>query len=152
MKILLALVALLTPIGGLSAQVTLSNEVLVERVSKGPDGKAKVVLQTPSSVVPGDKLVFVLTYKNGGAKSATDFVITNPLPKEVRLRGEVPSGAVVSVDGGKTWGSLAALQVKQADGTSRAAAVADVTDVRWAFGKPIPAGASGKVRFDAVVR
>ena len=151
MKILLALAALLAPVWGLSAQVSLDTEVLVERVKKGADGKEKVVLEAPSTVVPGDKLVFVLSYKNAGAQGASDFVITNPLPKEVSLRGDLPSDAVVSVDG-KVWGPLTALTVKQPDGTSRPATLADITQIRWSFSKPIPAGESGKVRFHAVVK
>ncbi len=50
------------------------------------------------------------------------------------------------------WGQLADLTVPMADGTRRPAQPADVTHVRWAFQKPIPAGATGKLIFRGVVK
>ena len=38
------------------------------------------------------------------------------------------------------WGQLDQLTVAMADGTRRAAQPNDVTHIRWAFQKPIPAG------------
>ena len=59
---------------------------------------------------------------------------------------------LVSVDGGRQWGSLSELTVAETDGTRRAAQPADVTHVRWAFDKPVPAGGTGKLLFRGVVK
>jgi uncharacterized repeat protein (TIGR01451 family) len=152
MKAFLALIMLIAPAAALAASdVSLSSVVFVEHNVTGPDGKAKIVREAPKVVVPGDQLVFELNYRNGGAQPAEGFVVTNPIPASVAYAGEA-KGAVVSVDGGKSWGALDALKIAQADGTSRPATPADVTHVRWSFAQPIAAGSGGKLSFRGVVK
>ncbi|HEX8225567.1 MAG TPA: hypothetical protein VF605_17280 [Allosphingosinicella sp.] len=152
MKILLALLALLAPATAFAAQdVSLTSKVFVERVKPGADGKPVTVREEPGVVTPGDRLVFVLGYRNGGAQPATGFTLTNPIPPSVAFTGSEDSSATVSVDGGKSWGALASLKVVQADGTSRPAVAADVTHIRWSFGRPIAAGTGGELSFRGTV-
>lgn len=152
MKILLALFALLAPVAASAAQdVSLTTKVLVERVKTGADGKPVTVREEPGVVTPGDRLVFVLGYRNGGAQPATGFTLTNPIPPSVAFMGTDDASAVVSVDGGKSWGALASLKVVAADGTSRPAVAADVTHIRWSFGRPIAPGSGGELSFRGVV-
>jgi uncharacterized repeat protein (TIGR01451 family) len=153
MKILLAFLALVAPAAAFAANaVSLSSQVFVERVKQEADGKSTIVREAPSVVTPGDKLVFVLGYRNGGAEPATGFVVTNPIPDAVAYAGTESAGALVSVDGGKSWGALAALKVANPDGTSRTASPADVTHIRWSFSQPISAGTSGQLSFRGVVK
>lgn len=153
MKALVALFALLAPAAAMAADsVTLDSKVFVERTTQDEAGKAKTVLEPPKVVTPGDKLVFVLSYQNIGAQPASAFVVTNPIPQAVAYSGFEGEPAQVSVDGGKTWGSLASLKIQQSDGTLRDAQAADVTHVRWSFAKAIPAGKGGKLSFRGVVR
>ena len=133
-------------------QVALDNHVFVERVSTDAEGKQRILLEEPKVVVPGDRLVFVLNYRNAGAQPADKFVITNPMPSAVRFADAGDTQPLVSVDGGKQWGLLADLSVQAADGTRRTAQPADVTHIRWAFQKPIPAGTTGKLMFRGVVK
>ena len=152
MKIWLALLALLIPAAAAAGDsVSLTSKVLVERVKPGADGKPVTVREAPGVVTPGDRLVFVLGYRNGGAEPATGFTLTNPIPPSVAFSGTDDAGAVVSVDGGKSWGALASLKVVQADGTSRPAVAADVTHIRWSFERPIAAGSGGELSFRGVV-
>ena len=153
MKILFFIAALLAPATAIAADnVALESEIYVERAVSGPDGKPQVIRQEPKLVTPGDKLVFVLTYKNAGNAPADSFVVTNPIPASVSFLSSDSRGAEFSVDGGKSWGSLTTLKVTGADGSRRPAAQADVTHVRWAFAKAIPAGGSGTLSFRGVVR
>jgi uncharacterized repeat protein (TIGR01451 family) len=152
MKILIALFALLAPATAFAAgNVSLTSKVFVERVKPDADGKPAVVREAPGVVTPGDKLVFVLGYRNAGAQPATGFTLTNPIPPSVDFVGTDDASAVVSVDGGKNWGALASLKVANADGTSRPAVAADVTHIRWSFGRPIAAGGGGELSFRGVV-
>ena len=152
-KLLILLLATLAPAPALAAnQIALDNSVFVERVSIDASGKQRVLLEEPKVVVPGDRLVFVLNYRNAGGEPADKFVITNPMPSAVRFAGAGDASPIVSVDGGKAWGALDTLSVIQPDGTRRPAQPADVTHIRWAFQKPIPAGGSGKVMFRGVVK
>ena len=91
--------------------VTLSSDVFVERKVEKPDGKTAVVLEQPKTVIPGDNLVFVVKYKNIGNTPATDFSVTNPLPKAVAFNGTSDGTEIVSIDGGKNWGPLSALYI-----------------------------------------
>jgi uncharacterized repeat protein (TIGR01451 family) len=152
MKILLALFALLAPATAFAANdVSLTSKVYVERVKAGADGKPVTVREEPGVVTPGDRLVFVLGYRNGSAEPATGFTLTNPIPPSVAFTGSDDPSAIVSVDGGKSWGALASLKVVQADGTSRPAVAADVTHIRWSFGRPIAAGTGGELSFRGTV-
>ena len=113
------------------------------------NGKITEKLEEPSQVLPGDQLVFTTRYTNGGTEPATDFVVTNPLPGPVKLAKV--NGFEVSVDGGKTFGALAALKAAGTDGKPRAAELGDVTHVRWRVASIAP-GASGEVKYFAEVR
>ncbi len=132
--------------------VALSNSVFVERVSTDANGNRKVVLEEPKVVTPGDRLVFVLNYRNASAKPAEKFVVTNPMPAAVQYAEAGDGNAVVSVDGGKSWGALAVLRVPDSDGRQRPARAEDVTHIRWALSAPIPAGGSGKLMFRGIVK
>jgi uncharacterized repeat protein (TIGR01451 family) len=153
MKFLLFLLAFLLPVPVLAqSQVALTSEVLVERTTTDANGAQRTALEQPGVVTPGDRLVFVLSYRNNAASPATDFVVTNPIPESVSYVGAESAGAVLSVDGGQNWGELASLSVRNADGTSRPATAADVTHVRWRIAQPIPAGGQGELRFRGVVK
>lgn len=152
-RLFLILTALLLPAAAHAAnEVALTSAVFVEKSMPDAGGKTRLVLEAPKTVVPGDRLVFVLNYKNQGTKPAADFVVTNPLPGAVAYQGTADAGAIVSVDGGRSWGPITVLKVKKADGTVRSAYPEDVTHVRWTMKTPIPAGAQGKLSFRGVVR
>ena len=153
MKLLLPLLAFFAATAAEAQNnVTLGNQAFVEHVRVDAQGRRNVTLDPPGVVTPGDHLVFVLTYRNGGAQPATGFAVTNPIPPQVAFERSDDATAVVSVDGGQSWGPLATLTVAQPDGSRRPAAAADVTHVRWSFSQPIPAGAEGRLTFRGIVK
>ncbi len=153
MRLFLALFLILVPsFSYASESVALDSSVYVERIVPEANGRTRTVLEPPKVVTPGDRLVFILQYRNTGTQSAKDFVVTNPMPAPVAYQGTSDTVAQVSVDGGKTFAELAALKVREADGTLRAARPEDVTHVRWALREPIAAGALGKLSFRGIVR
>jgi uncharacterized repeat protein (TIGR01451 family) len=130
------------------AAVALKGDVKVVR-QVTENGRTSEKLEDPNQVLPGDRLVFTTRYTNGSDKPVDDFVVTNPLPAPVKL-AKVDSFEV-SVDGGKSFGALAALKVAGAEGKTRAAELGDVTHVRWRVASIAP-GASGEVKYFAEVR
>lgn len=155
MKRLISLLALgfAAPVAAQAASpVTLQSNVMVERTATDAEGRTQVRLEEPRVVIPGDKLVFVLNYRNGSGAPATDFVVTNPLPAAVAYQEAGDARAEVSVDGGRNWGQIQALRVHDADGSVRPARADEVTHIRWAFAQPIPAGEAGRLMFRGVVR
>lgn len=140
-------------------KVVLTSAAQIERVETGADGKESVSLKDPKDVVitPGDRVVFTLTYQNNGTLPATAFRATNPMPGPIQFVSVAEDWAEVSVDGGKNWGKLPDLKVsaKSPDGASdivRAAAVEDVTHVRWVFPQAIAPGAKGTLTYRGVVK
>lgn len=133
-----------------ASPIQLTGDVKVNRVVV-ENGKEKHVLSDPSVVVPGDALVFTTTYQNKGADAVKDFVVTNPLPSAVMLAPEGAEKLVVSVDGGRTFGLLASLTVKDAEGKPRPAQASDVTHIRWIL-PVVPAGAQGALSYNGIVR
>lgn len=131
----------------------LKSEVFQEIESADATGKKEKTLVPVTSVVPGTEVVYVTTYKNNGLKPADKVVINNPIPANLEYKAESAygSGAAgeVSVNGGKTWGKLAALQIAGADGKPRPAQPADVTHVRWVLGFSVKPGDEGKVTYRA---
>ena len=129
-------------------QIELAGDVKVER-TQTVDGTERTVLQEPTEVVPGDRLVFTTSYRNNTGETVENFVISNPLPAAVRLAQA--GNFDVSVDGGRTFGDLASLQVRDADGATRTAQLADVTNLRWVIPQ-LAANASGTVEYRGIVR
>lgn len=129
----------------------LSGDVKVEKTIENDDGTTVTALVEPEIVVPGDRLIFGTDYINSGAEPVENFVVTNPLPEAVRLADDADPALVVSVDGDKSWGALADLQVTDDNGISRAAKAEDVTHIRWTLAVVAP-GESGRLEYQAIIR
>ncbi len=171
----------LAQVGGQAASVpaakpavSLSSEARIERTETDANGKERLVLKKPSEViiVPGDRVVFTLSYHNVGAEPAASFRATNPMPGAIQFLTAGEDWAELSVDGGKSWGTLESLTVTSATETAavidpatgkilqpassvnivRAAEARDVTHVRWVFTDPISAGAKGSVSYRGLVK
>lgn len=157
-RFLIAAVAMMLPAATLptaalaTGDVALSSSVFVERTTPDVNGRQRTVLEAPRTVTRGDRLVFVLNYRNVGITPRTDFTITNPLPRPVAFQGTSDHDAIVSIDGGHSWGTLAALRVRESDGSFRGARPEDVTHVRWTLKRAIAAGESGRLTFRGIVR
>ena len=152
-RIILAFAALFLPQAAIAAEkIELSSNVFVEKVTQSADGRQTVVLEKPLTVVPGDRLIFILNYRNVGDRAASDFVVTNPLPSAVAFQETLDGTELVSIDGGQKWGRLNKLRVREADGTSRVAVPEDVTHIRWKLSNDISVGSQGKLTFRGVVK
>lgn len=148
--LLLALAAagLLAHAPAQAGEASLTSAVFKEVESRGPDGRATVALKPAARVTPGDQVVYVLTYHNGGDKPAEGVVVTNPLAANLVYAG--PADALppqASIDG-QTFGPLATLTKTSAGATTKAVA-ADVTALRWTLAQPVPAGGEVKLSFRA---
>lgn len=133
-----------------AAPIVLAGEIKV-RKQVVENGVERVVLVEPQVVVPGDRLIFRTSYRNTSAEIVKNFVITNRLPAGVTLLPDVALSALVSVDGGKSWGNLGVLELDDGAGGKRPALASDVTHLRWVLPEIKP-GRSGEVTYDASVQ
>ncbi len=143
----------------LQNQVSLTSKVYVIRSEKDESGAEVEVLKTPNDVVviPGDKLKFILSYRNETGQIVDGFRAINPMPGAVQFSQVTEDWAEVSVDGGQNWGKLENLtietRVPQGEAvTRRNAGAEDVTHVRWVFDKSIAINEAGNLSFEGVVK
>jgi hypothetical protein len=132
------------------APITLQSDIKVEKTVVQA-GIRKVILVPARRTVPGNRLLITNSYHNISAARIENFIVTNPVPKGVVYTADATDKGEVSVDGGKSWGQLAALTVPAANGVRRPAQASDVTHVRWIVSVIAP-GAEGTVSYHAVVR
>ena len=148
---ILATAAGTAPLSAQDQAISLSGSVMHETVSLDASGKEVTELVEPNTFVPGDRLIFGTDYNNGSDEAVDNFVVTNPLPPAVRLAPDADTTLIVSVDGGKSFGTLSQLSVMAEDGGSRPADQADVTHVRWTLPSVAP-GESGRLEYPAIIR
>ncbi len=98
----------------MQSQVSLTSKVYVIRTEKNADGVEQEVLKTPNDVVviPGDRLKFILSYKNETGQIIEGFKAVNPMPNAVQFSQVAEEWAEISIDGGKNWGELQYLTVE----------------------------------------
>lgn len=135
------------------AQMTASQTVLAETVTTDERGREVVTTAPAENVVPGDRLAYVLTYRNEGESAAEGLVLVMPVPESITLVPGTEDGGTAehSVDGGQTYGALTTLSVEE-DGERRPAEPADVTHVRWRLAGSVAPGGTGDVSYRAVLR
>jgi uncharacterized repeat protein (TIGR01451 family) len=151
----LCLIAGLAAFGSGFAQdrgaLEVTNSVFQEVQVTAPDGTVATKLVPALKAVPGDEVVYEISYRNTGSDVATDIAIDNPLPQALTFVEAATAPTAVSVDGGKRFGNLADLTVTGADGEARVAQPSDITNLRWVVSRLAP-GATGKVTFRARVK
>ena len=125
-----------------------------ELVTVDADGNESRELIAADSVVPGDTVVYTITFTNIGDEDADNIVVTNPIAAELAYVDGSAFGANTtiefSVDGGATWGASDSLTVVDG-GVERAATGSDFTHIRWVVNGTLPAGRQGTARFAAVL-
>lgn len=139
-----------------AAEVQLRSTVFQEKEVAGKDGKKTVKREPLTNAVPGQEIIYVITYRNTGTEPVQNVVVNNPVPKELAYVANSAQGngtrLEASVDGGKSFGVFAQLTVKGADGKTRAANGSDVTHLRWTLTTPLKGGGEGDVTYRAVLR
>lgn len=138
----LAIAALTAPVPAYADPlVALDSAAFVERVQPGTGRTLEPVRQLSR----GDRVVYVVSWKRSTGSGG--FFLTNPLPRSVYFQGTANGDEEVSVDAGRTWGRIGALQI----GT-RFATPEDVTHVRWRVPAAVAAQGSGRIAYSAIVR
>ncbi len=115
-------------------------------------GELRTRLVAAEKVVPGDEVIYTVTFKNVGDEPAENVVITNPISADLTYVAGSAFGASssvqFSVDGGKNFAAAEDLTVSE-DDAARLATPEDYTHVRWLFSNDLAPGAQGVVRFRA---
>lgn len=155
-QILIATLVAVMPVTALAQGIVLQTDAFQDVVVKDKAGKVEKKRQKVSTAVPGGEIVYVITYRNSGDKPATGVVVNNAVPANLAYVAGSAEGAgaraEVSVDGGKAFGTLEKLTVRNADGSTRPARGEDVTHLRWRVNGAVGVGRQGTVTYRAIVR
>ncbi len=145
---LYAMTALAQEPGHLNVQTVVQKE----EVTVNDSGETERNLVSADTVVPGDDVVYTITFTNISSEAAENIVITNPISENLTyVQGSAfGPGTVIefSVDNGKSFAPPEKLLVAT-NGDSRPAQAEDFTHVRWTMQNELRAGAQGTARFKA---
>ncbi|MFQ5609269.1 MAG: hypothetical protein ACE5F8_03265 [Woeseiaceae bacterium] len=132
----------------IEVETTVHKEVTVET----DDGKRETTLVPAEKVVPGERVVYTIKFRNVGDEPADNVVITNPISDSlVFVAGSATNpGARVefSIDGGQSFAVANELRIS-VNGVERPASARDYTHVRWVMQTALAVGAEGSTSFAA---
>lgn len=155
-RFIAAVVALLALGDSAFAQQHLDVQTIVQKqvVVESEDGSSETQLVEAFNVVPGDTVVYTITFENVGSEPADDVVITNPISDVLEyVPGSATNGSMrieFSADGGQTFGVASELTIVD-EGVERPATTTDYTHVRWVMQSELEVGGKGIASFAAVV-
>jgi len=159
MKAIFQTVAIFVALTGLAlaqapeGHLNVTTVVQKEEVVIDANGQRNTKLVDAGKVVPGDEVVYTVTFANVSDEAADNIVITNPLPPEMTyVDGSAfgpGSDIVFSADGGKSFASPEKLLVPDEQGGQRRASPDEYTHIRWVMRDQVRAGAQGVAQFRA---
>jgi len=138
--------------GNISVQTVAGKEQSVTDES----GQEATRLVPASTVVPGDEVIYTISFTNISDEPAEHVTITNAVPQHMAYVGETAFGpgtvVTYSVDGGISYGSPDELMVKDEEGDERPANASDYTHIRWVMRNNLEPGSKGFARFRAQLK
>ena len=148
MRIPLMLAALLLAVPVTASEsVSVRSAVFIETADSASPAKTRAI--TPASTLQsGDKVVLLVDWRAGHRSS---FTITSEVPRNLSFRESARPMQEVSVDGGKSWGQLGEITLRDRFGR-RPARPADVTHLRWRIHASEAALGRGNIAYSATVR
>ena len=138
-----------------SGNIEFKNIAEVEVEVKAADGKIEKKRGPVQKAIPGTVIFYTSTFSNISAKPAGNISINNPVPANTTLVAASAYGEGMdigySADGGKTWATADKVKVKGVDGKERAAALSELTHIRWTQRGELASGKQGEAGFRVVV-
>jgi len=132
-------------------QVVLESLIQREIEVVNEDGEMEVKLVEAGNAIPGDELIFTVTYTNKGAEPAENVVLVNPVPEHTGYIGGSAGGEntaiTFSVNGGGSFDLPENLKVTGEDGNQRTALPREYTHLRWMRAALLSPGEGGNVFF-----
>jgi uncharacterized repeat protein (TIGR01451 family) len=117
---------------------------------KGKQVKKKIAAK---GFLPGEEIIYTLSYNNSGTEAATNVLITDPIPEGTSY---IPGSAsevgdlTFSIDKGKTF-KKPTLLTYEVKGAKKVASPDEYTDIRWTL-PTVPPGGKGSVSFKVKVK
>lgn len=144
------------PVFAEKSSIVLTNKVFKQIIKKDKDGKVTYDYIAPGTALPGDVMMYVISFENIGSDAANGIVINDPIPNnsKYRMGSAVGENTKISfsIDGGKHFGDPEELVVKDKEGKSWTAKPESYTHIRWVYEKSLASGEKSKVSFKTQIR
>ena len=136
--------------------IVLTNKVFKQVIKKDKDGNTTYDYIGAELAVPGDVMMYVISFENIGSDPAERIVINDPIPNNSKYRIDSAVGKnttiTFSIDGGKSFGNPDDLVVKDKNGKEWKAKPESYTHIRWVYNKPLMPGEKGKISFKTQIK
>lgn len=136
-----------------AGSIQLKTVAEVEVTTTNEKGEKEVKRLPAKQVVPGAEVIYTISVTNTGNESASNVVVTDPIPEHMSYVDNSASGAdteiTFSVDGGKHYDLPEKLKVKNSKGVLQAAKAIDYTHIRWLLNFTLKPEQSSSVWFKA---
>lgn len=133
--------------------ILLNNIAEMEKAIVNAKGEKEIVRIPAVKVLPGEEVIYTITFENVSDKAADKFTIVDPVPEHMFYKGGSAAGKgtdiTFSVDKGKTYDTPEKLKVIGEDGKERKAEPHEYTNIRWIVTGSLKPGEKGKVEFRA---
>lgn len=117
-------------------------------------GVERTRLVPVATVIPGDQVIYTITFANRGSETATGIKIVDPIPDQMTYVAGSAFGPgteiTFSADGGATYASAEDLTVTD-NGTTRTAVPAEYTHIQWVFKQPLEPSTQAYAQFKAAL-
>ena len=131
--------------------IELTTVAEIEKVVVNETGEKETMLVPAAKVLPGDEVIYRITYRNISDKPVENIVITDPVPEHMFYKGGSASGEgmeiTFSIDGGKTYDTPDKLIKTLDDGSKVMAEASEYTNISWAMKRDLQPGEKGEVSF-----
>ncbi|HEX7854118.1 MAG TPA: hypothetical protein VF503_10520 [Sphingobium sp.] len=133
------------PIRPSAAPMALDGHLLVETVSGR--GEERRTLREAAEARSGDRLIFLIRYRNTGSTALTGYDFVSPIPRGVRILSDRADTVRVSADDGRSW--VRPDSPSQADGHGewRPAEDRTPTQIRVRLDRAIAPGETGAIAY-----
>ena len=128
-----------------------------EKIVVNADGVEELTIVPIDKIVPGDVVIYSNSVLNNSSKSASNLVVTNPIPEHMEfVSGSLSCDEAVgcsklfSIDGGLTFKNRDELLVTDG-GVQRVARASEITTVQWIL-KRLSVGSRTEVTFKAKLK
>ncbi len=139
-----------------NGKIVLTNKVLKQVIKKDKDGNVTYNYIEPKTALPGDVMMYVISFENIGGDPARGIVINDPVPNNSKYRMDSAVGKntkiTFSIDGGKNFGNPEELVVKDKNGKEWNAKPESYTHIRWVYNKPLAPGEKSEVSFKTQIK
>lgn len=129
------------------APMAIDGHLLVESLDGPQTQGEKRTVRVPAEVRSGDRLIFLIRYRNKSEAPLRGYDFVAPVPRGVKILPDRADAVRISVDGGRNWSRPDSPVLIDAQGRLRSTDDLTATHVRLRLDRRIAPGEAGTVTY-----